>query len=808
MIKTYLKVAWRNLLRNKTYSLINIIGLASGIACFILIALFVTDELSYDRFYKKADRIYRVNSDIVFGGAAMHFTQTPDVMGALLKKDYPAVEEYARVFTNNGDQLIKKGNEFINESRVAFADSTFFTVFDFETLDGSLINALNEPNTVVINESTAKKYFGVINVTGRTIDAKNDSGTTPYKITAVIKDIPRNAHFNFNFILSMKNVNYEWGQVTSHNFHTYLLLKEGTDYKSFEKKFPEYINKYVLPAVASFMNVSSMEELEKQGNKLTYSLMPLTDIHLHSDYHYEITPPGNIKYVYIFSAVALFILLIACMNFINLSTARSARRAKEVGIRKTLGTERKSLIAQFLFESALTALIALIIALALAWLVLPLFNSVAGKNIHITDVAETKILIMLLLLPVIVGLLAGSYPAVYLSSFKPVVVLKSNAGGMAKKSTLRNALVVFQFAISMLLIIGTLVVYRQLNYIQSAKLGYKKEQVLVINGVYALGSKASTFKNAVLSMSGVKSGTLSSFLPVTSSSRSDNTFSKDAVMDASNGIDMQQWEVDHDYINTMGMEIIKGRNFARDFSDSNSIIINETTAKFLGYENPVGQKIYRGDKANRTALTVIGVVKNFHFESLKQNVGPLCMALGNSTGYASFKIDASDASGLIAQIQNKWKTMAVGMPFSYRFLDEAYTQMYHDEQRTGTLALSFSILAILIASLGLFGLAAFIAEQRTKEIGIRKVLGASAVSVVNMLNKQFIKLVLIASVVAVPVGWWAMNTWLQDFAYKVNIGWWIFAAAGIITLIIALLTVSSQAIKAAFSNPIKSLRTE
>lgn len=810
MIKNYFKIAWRSLWKNKTFSFINIIGLAAGLACFILIALFVTDELSYDRFYKKSDRIYRVNSDIVFGGAVLHFTQTSDMMGQLLKKDYPQVEEYTRLYTNFGNHLFKKGNEFIDEAGVAYADSTFFSVFDLDVAEGDKKTALNEPNTIVIDETTAKKYFNGQPALGKTIESKIGENTTPYKVTAIIKDIPQNAHFRFNFILSMKNVKYQWGQMTSHNFHTYLVLKEGTDYKAFEKNLSTYINKYVLPEISSVMSVSSMAELEKQGNKLQYSLIPVTDIHLRSDYNFEITPPGNAKYVYIFSAVALFILLIACMNFINLSTARSAKRAKEVGIRKTLGTERRTLIAQFLFESALTAFLSLLIALLIAWLVMPLFNSVSGKSIVMTDLLNTKILVILLALPFIAGLLAGSYPAIYLSSFNPVAVLKSNSGSVAKKSNLRNALVVFQFASSILLITGTLVVYRQLNYIQNAKLGFNKEQVLVINGTNVLGeNNAAVFKQAVLGMSGVKSGTLSSFLPVSSSSRSDNTFSKEAVMDAANGIDMQNWDVDYDYIKTMGMEIVKGRNFSRDFADSNSMIINETCARFLGYANPVGQKMYVGDNGNnRIGLTIIGVVKNFHFESLKHNVGPLCMTLGKSNGYASFKIAAANAKNLITQIENKWKAVSSGEPFSYRFLDNAFTEMYHDEHRIGKLALSFSVLAILIACLGLFGLAAFTAEQRTKEIGIRKVLGASATSVVNMLNKEFIKLVLISSVIAIPLAWWAMNKWLQDFAFRVNIGWWIFVAAGVIALAIAILTVSSQAIKAAFANPVKSLRTE
>lgn len=804
MIKNYFKIAWRNLLKNKTFSLINIIGLAAGLACFILIALFVTDELSYDRFYKKADRIYRVNSDIVFGGAKLHFTQTSDMMGQLLKKDYPQVEEYARIYTNEGDKLVKKGNAFINEDRVAYADSSFFTLFDFEAVEGDLSSALNEPNAIVIDESTANKYFGNSNVVGKSIELKSDEGTVPYKVTGVIKDMPRNTHLRFNFILSMKNAGYDWNQMTSHNFHTYLLLKPGTDYKAFEKNLPKYIDKYVLPSIKASMNIHSISELEQQGNSLLYSLMPLKNIHLYSDYNFEITPPGNIKYVYIFSAVALFILLIACMNFINLSTAKSAKRAKEVGIRKTLGTERKSLIAQFLFESCFTAFIALVFAVLIVWMVMPLFNSVSGKAIAMSHLFNSKLSLLLLLLPVVAGLLAGAYPAVYLSSFNPVAVLKSSSGIMVKKSSLRNALVVFQFASSILLIIGTLVVYRQLNYIQNTKLGFKKEQVLVINGVYALGSNAQVFKDEVLGISGVSSGTLSSYLPVTSSNRSDYTFSKEAVMNAKNGIDMQAWLVDYDYIKTMGMDIIKGRGFSKDFADSNAMIINETTAKFLGADNPIGKKMY----AEGAVYTIIGVVKNFHYESLKHSVGPLCLMLGNSTNFASYKITTSNTAALISQVQNKWKALSGSLPFSYRFLDDSYTQMYHDEQRVGTLAMSFSVLAIVIACLGLFGLAAFTAEQRTKEIGIRKVLGASAGNVINMLNKEFVKLVLLSSVIAIPLAWWAMHKWLQDFAYRTNMAWWVFVVAALITLAVALVTVSSQAIKAAFANPVQSLRSE
>ena len=810
MFKNYFKIAFRSLWKNKGYSTLNILGLAVGLATCLVIILYVVDELSYDRFYKNAGNIYRINSDIKFGGANLHFVQTSDMMGQLLKKDYPQVEEYARLYNNSGDKLIKKGDEFIDEMRVAHVDSTFFRVFDLPAVEGDPKTGLDEPNTVVITESVAKKYFNDVHVIGKTLEEKDGQSTKPYKITAVIKDVPRNSHINVEFFFSMKNVNYQWGQLTSHNFNTYLRLRNGTDYKAFQKNFTAYVDKYVLPEARAFMNINSMDEFRKAGNYLEYSLIPLTKIHLYSDYSFEMTPPGNIQYVYIFGAVALFILLIACINFINLSTARSANRAKEVGIRKTLGTERRTLITQFLVESTLTVVISLLIAIVITWLMLPFFNNVAGKSIHINEMLDPRIFVIIVLLPFVVGILAGSYPAAFLSRFNPITVLKGNSNTKYKKSTLRNVLVVFQFTTSIILIIGTIIVYKQLNYIQTKKLGFNKDQVLVINGTGSLGNSAKAFKDDVLAMSGVKSGTLSFFLPVTSSARNDNTYSKDAVMDSKNGIDMQTWSVDYDYIKTMGMEIIKGRNFSKEFADSNATIINETTAKFLGYDDPIGKKIYTftDNNGSKISYDIIGVVKNFHFESLRQNVGPLCMRLGNERGFASFKIDAAKSKTLITQIESKWKSMAAGLPFSYRFLDDSFNEMYRNEQRIGKLAISFAVLAIFIACLGLFGLATYIAEQRTKEIGIRKVLGASVGSVVNMLSKDFIILVLISSVIAFPVAWWAMNSWLQDFAYRITIGWWIFLAAAAIAFLIAFITVSSQAIKAALANPVKSLRTE
>lgn len=813
MLKNYFKIAFRNLWNNKGYSAINIFGLAVGLAACLLITLYVIDELSYDRYNDKADRIYRINSDLHFGGGNLHITQTSDMMGELLKKDFPQVEEFTRIYSNEGAKLIKKGNAFINEQNIAYVDSTFFRVFTLPALHGNTKTALDEPNTMVVTESTAKKYFGTPDVLGKTIEIKNDATTIPYKITAVIKDIPHNSHFNFDFMLSMKSANYQWGQLTSHNFNTYLLLKKGTDYKVFEKNFDLYKTKYVLPYAQQFIKIESMEEFERSGNRLDYSLIPLTKIHLYSDYSFELSPSGNIQYVYIFSAVALFILLLACINFMNLSTAHSARRAKEVGIRKVLGTERKTLIIQFLVESTITAFIALVIALAIAYLVMPLFNAEAVKSLTMADLLNIKLLPILLLLPFAVGLLAGSYPAFFLSQFRPVVVLKGNSNSGFKKSSLRNVLVVFQFATSVILISATIIVYKQLHYIQNTKLGFNKDQVLVINDTYALNGKVKAFKNEVLAMNGVISGTISSFLPVSSSSRSDNTYSKDAVMDVDNAIDMQTWAVDYDYLKTMGMEIVKGRNFSPEFgTDSTAILITETTAKLLGYDDPINKNLYApaGEYEDNSfvPLHIIGVVKDFHFESLRQEIGPLCMRLGNSTGTISFKVAAASTGGLINQIENKWKAMAPELPFSYRFLDDSFNEMYKNEQRVGSLAITFAVLAILIACLGLFGLVTYMAEQRTKEIGIRKVLGASITNVVTMISKDFLVLVAVACVIAFPVAWYAMDKWLEDYAYRIDIEWWIFLAAGFTALAIALITISFKAIKAAIVNPAKSLRTE
>ena len=813
MIKNYFKIAWRNLIKNKTFSFINIAGLAIGFAGFLLIGLYVLDEISYDRFNEKANRIYRINSDLRFGGTDLKLAVTSDPMGATLKNDYPQVEQFVRIYASDGPKFIKKGTEYIRENDVVFADSTVFDVFTFPLIYGNSKTALDKPNTVAISETAARKFFGTTDALGKTLEVGLRDKIL-FNITAVYKDMPKNTHFHFEMMFSMANVEYGFGNFLSNNFSTYIVLKEGTDYKIFEKNFDEVIAKYIMPQAKQFMQISSMDAFKKAGNNLEYSLIPLTDIHLKSDRFPELGTNGNIQYVYIFSIVALFVLLLACINFMNLSTARSANRAKEVGIRKVLGTDKSTLMAQFISESCFISYLAFLVALLLTWLVLPAFNDMADKSFSFNTILSFHNLPFLLVLPFLIGILAGYYPAIILSSFKPIAVLKGRLGRavMPGGFSFRNVLVTFQFVTSIFLVICTMVVYKQLNYIQTKNIGFNKDQVLVVTGTGALKNNAEVFKNEVLKISSVKNGTFAGYLPVANSSRNDNTFSKDAVMDIKNGFNMQIWGIDQDYIPTLGMEIIKGRNFNKDFkTDSSGVIINETTAKILGYDDPIGKKLYHSDGtpgAKTITYEVVGVVKNFHFESLRQNIGPLAMKLDRAAMAMAFKVSTNDIPTLVKLIKTQFKSLAPEMPFKYHFLDESFEDMYRTEQRVGKVALTFAMLTIFIACLGLFGLVTYISEQRTKEVGIRKVLGASVGNITVLLTKDFIKLVAIAMVIAAPFAWLLMNKWLQDFAYRINISWWIFAVAGFTALLIALLTVSYQAIKAAVANPVKSLRTE
>jgi putative ABC transport system permease protein len=806
MFRNYLKIALRTIWKNKGYSAINIFGLAVGIATCLLILIFVIDELSYDRFNKKADRIYRVDADIRFGGNHMIMAVVSDPMGPTLKQDFPEVEQFTR-FRNYGGVLVRKGAENVKEDNVIFADSTLFDVFDLPMI-GDPKTALAEPNSVVITEKLAKKYFNTVDAVGKML-VVNDREN--YKVTGVIKAIPPQSHFHFDMFVSMSNSEESrQNSWLSHNFTTYIVLKKGADRQRFEAQLDAFTEKYMAPQAQEMMNMD-IEAFKKSGNWARYNLMPLTRIHLHSDKAAELAPNGNIQYVYIFSAIAVFILLIACVNFMNLATARSANRAKEVGVRKVLGSNRQNLIMQFLSESLLIAAISLILAVALALLLLPFFNQLSGKQLSFDFVKRAWLLPLLVLIALIVGLLAGSYPAFYLSSFKPILVLKGKLATGFKEGWLRSGLVVFQFAISIFLIVGTVVIQGQLNYIRSKELGFNREQVLVLQNTYSLGNGAKAFRQELLNLPGVQSASISGYLP-TGGSRSDSPLFPDASLDQKRAVSMQTWWVDEAYIPTMDMKIAQGRNFSTQFlSDSSGVIINEAAAKLLGFADPLNKPLYYLEDLQTQKLRqyrILGVVKDFNFSSLRQNVSPLAFFLGEERGTIAVRIKTDNIKTLVAQIEEKWKALAPSQPFTYSFMDDDFNNIYAAEQRVGTISLSFSLLAILIACLGLFGLVTFAAEQRTKEIGIRKVLGASISNIVQLLSKDFLKLVLLSAVVAFPVAWWIMHSWLQDFAFRIAIGWWVFAIAGFIAAAIALATVCFQAVRAALANPVKNLRTE
>ncbi|MFL5748584.1 MAG: ABC transporter permease [Niastella sp.] len=808
MFKNYIKIALRNLWKSKGFSAINIIGLAIGLATCLLIMLFVLDELSYDRYNKKAGRIYRVDSDIKFGGNHFVLATVTDPMGPTLKKDYPQIEQYVR-FRGMGGLLVKKGNENVQEDHVIYADSTLFDVFTLPIIDGNPQTALQAPNSLVITETTARKYFNTTQAVGKNFIVNNRDN---YKVTGVIKDIPAQSHFNYDFFVSMATLEESrrnnW---LSNNFNTYIVLKEGADPKKLEAQFDALVEKYVGPQVMQFMSIN-LDEFKKSGNYEKHFLTPLTSIHLHSDKEAELGPNSNIQYVYIFSAIAFFILLIACVNFMNLSTARSANRAREVGVRKVLGSLKANLVKQFLTESILISCIALVLALALTFAMLPTFNHLSAKEIKLDLLSSPWLLPILLMMVLITGLLAGSYPAFYLSSFKPIQVIKGKLASGFKTSWLRSGLVVFQFAISIILIIATIVIYKQLRYIQSHKTGFNREQVLVLHNTQPLGSKAKTFRDEVVKISGVENATMTGYLP-TNGWRNDNPVFADPTLDQKKAVSMQTWDVDDQYIPTLGMQLAAGRNFSMEFpTDSTGIIINEAAAKMYGFNDPIGKNLYfirdLNNPKNVSTLHIVGIVKDFNFSSLRQQVMPLSFFLGQNPGNIALRIHSTDIHHLVTQIERLYKELAPGEPFNYTFMDEDFSNIYRTEQRMGVIAISFSSLAILIACLGLFGLAAYAAEQRTKEIGIRKVLGATVSNITTMLSKDFLRLVIVAAVIAFPLAWWVMHSWLQDFAYRTSISWWVFIMAGVVAALIAVFTVSFQTIRAALMNPVKSLRNE
>ncbi len=809
MLQNYFKIGWRNLSKQKMYSSIKIGGFALGIAACLLIALFIKDELSYDLHYPDGDRIYRVVVAYNFRGESGKDVWFQAPFAKALKDDYPEIEKAGRYISSElfgaGSNQIRRAEELENtfEEGFAYADQELLEILQVPMVYGNLKHCLDEPRTIVITKRKADKYFPGENPVGKLMVTNNDN-SNPFKIGGVIEDFPTNSHLKFDFIMTMKGVEFWEGEQSnwgSTNYPTYILLREGADAAQLEKKLLKVIEKYLLPQWLEEGMVDA-QEAAKSG---WFVLQPVKDIYLRSEGISDRLAHGDIRFVWLFGAIAVFILVIACINFVNLSTARSANRAKEVGLRKTVGSFRSNIINQFLTESLVFSFLSFAIGIILAWLLLPFFNELSAKAL-IFPWGEWQLYPILIAAVIAVGILAGLYPAFYLSAFMPVNVLKGNVSQGSKNATTRSALVIFQFTTSIALIIGTFIIYRQVDYILNKKVGFDKDQVLMIQGTGTLGKQAiKTFKNELLQLSSVKSATLSDYLPIKGTKRNGNGFYKEGRSKTDHSVGGQMWRVDHDYLKTMGMKLADGRNFSEDMlTDSASIIINQQMAKELDLKDPVGQRIQNWQPYN-----VIGVVEDFNFESLRNKIEPLAMILGdNSYNIVSVKINSSNMASALTSIETVWKKFSPNQPIRYSFLDESYARMYDDVQRMGRIFISAAGLAIIVACLGLFALSAFMVEQRSKEISIRLVLGASLKSIFSLLTLNFLKLVLISIVIAAPIAWYMMNQWLQDFTYRTEITWDVFVLAGIIGVLIAVLTISYQSIKAGLIKPVNGLRSE
>ena len=802
MIKNYFKIAWRSLLKNKGYSFINIFGLATGLACSLLIFLFVKDETSYDRFHKDAGQIYRVVKDFVNDdGSRLPDATTPPALAPAMQKDIPEVAITTRVFPGWGANfLIKYGDKKINEDKLYRVDSSFFDVFTFPFVHGNAKDAFKEVQSIVLTESSAKRYFGNDNPVGRTLQIDRLGNLM---VTGVVKDVPHASHFHFDFLISTRkfggNIDADWG---FYNFYTYAKLKPNSDIAAFTKKVQDVYKKNNTDATNVFY------------------VQPLTDIHLTSNLKWELEPNSDKLYVYVFTIIGVFILLIAGINYVNLATAKASVRAKEIGVRKVTGALRSTLIGQFLVESVTTCLLAAVLAVIFAQLLLPVANALTLKQL--TVIGNPGVLGYMLAGVLLLGVIAGFFPAIYLSSFKPIAVLKGLKISEKGTVSLRKTLVVVQFTISIVLIIGVLIISRQMRYLQSAKLGLNKEQVVVVKNADAMTvADRNVFQNTVLQGQHVtKVATADGVVG------GQNWTNSMSVKGSENSQLVNFLNVSYDFLDVLGIEMKEGRSFSSQFPADTlsngipggpleqtigSIILNETAIKDLGVTAPaVGKQIlWTSDADTMYYVTIVGVAKDFHFTSLRNEIKPFAF-VNNPNRAANFtiKLSIDNVQSSLTQIENTWKKFMAGRNFEYYFLDETFANLYQSEDRFQKVLISLVILGIIIACLGLLGLATFAAQQRVKEIGVRKVLGASVFNVVALLSKDFLKLVLIALVLAVPVAWYLMSEWLRDFAYRINIEWWIFLVAAVIAVIIAFVTISTQAIKAAIANPVKSLRTE
>ena len=804
MFKNYLKITIRNLTKNKLFSIVNILGLTIGITCFILIGLFVFNELTYDSYNNKEDRIFRLNSYYKVGDNRFNLANSPMPLANALASEYPEIEKIARLLPANNIYL-KKENNYIKEEKFFYADSSLFDIFTIDFISGNPKTALTQPNNVVITTNTAQKYFSSKNPIGKRIILSNGK---EFLITGVVKPLPENSHFEFDFIASLNSLP-ESGKINwfGQFVHTYVLTKKGVTAEELNKKIYSVAEKYLGPIIKSAFGVSYKEFLNN-GNNFSFAFVPLKDIHLYSKMFNELKEAGDINTIYFFSTIAIFILIIASINFINLSTARSKKRANEIGVRKVLGSNKTQLLKQFLSESILLCFIAVIISLMLVELLLPYFNNLTDKELSLNLFENAFLIPGLILFTLVLGISAGLYPSLLLASFKPVQILKSNAAVYNKKGGLRKSLVVFQFATSVVLFTGTFVIYNQMQYIKNKNLGFNKDQVLIIKNINDLGSKQFTFANAIKENINVLDASLSFGLP--DYDLTANIFKKKGE---NNPYTLVTIPVDYNFLNTYKLKIKEGRYFSKNIStDTLSIILNEAAVKKLNFKNPLNSELLTslGNNNNVSPLKVIGIVKDFHLQTLKDEIRPAALILLDTpeADFLSIKIFSKDIQKTIKYLSNKWKEFGQIKPMEYSFFDDNFNELYKSEIQSEKVFTIFAILAIIIACLGLFGLTAFTAEQRKKEIGIRKVLGATVTNIVFMLSKEFLILIGAANVIAWPVSYFLMHKWLEDFVYKTEMGIDIFLISGLAVIVIALITVSFQAIYAAISNPVNSIRYE
>jgi putative ABC transport system permease protein len=803
MIKNYFVIAWRNITRNGTFYFINIFGLALGLACCLLIGSYLYSELTFDSAPEHASEIYRVELHVLGNGSVVDYPFTDWGVGPGIKNTYPEVIASTRL-THGFKPYLKYKETTFREEHLAVVDSNFLEMFSIPLLEGSDKTALVQPNSMVVTKAFAQKYFGEEDPIGKALQL-GEKGE--FKITGLINNISDRSHFHFDAFVSLSTlgtIRESWSNI---GVFTYIQLHQHADPKGLEAKFPDLVSKYIVPEVQNDMGVS-LAEAQKSVESFHFSLRPLRSIHLNSHTAYEMEANGDIKYIYIFGALAIFILLLACVNFTNLATASSSKRSREVGIRKVMGSVKRQLIIQFLTESVLLALCAMVVAYLLVWGLLPFFNDLTGKAIPVLFFIQPVMLGIILIGLVFVGVVAGIYPAFFLSSFKTTGVLKGNTGTPGKSNFLRRGLVIFQFAVSTAMIVATIVVYRQLDFMQNKKLGYDKEQVMVIHQTNFLGASEKVFKENLMKDSRVIRASLALNVPGWGMDGT-QAFGKDQRENENHAeIHIDIMHVDYDFLSTLGISLASGRNLSLDFpSDSSAVVINETAAREFGWDN---------DKAlNMTILTsgqfeyhVVGVVKDFNYASVRDKIAPLVMMLPRAGGNILVKLNTADLKTFVESAKHQWTAFGTGYPFVYSFLDEHFSAMYFAEERTGKIFSTFAVIALVIAGMGLFGLSAFTAEKRTKEIGIRKALGASVSQVLYMLSREFLILVSIAIVIAVPGITWAMNLWLRDFPYRITVSWWVFVAAAGISWMIAFLSMCFQSMKAAVRNPVESLRSE